>query len=758
MFICLQTCQQKGNRMTLRTKAFLTIIVVMLSLIALLYITSQNTILSSFNKLEKDYSRQNVERVLTALSNELLDLRSEALDWSAWDDAYAFVEDANQDFLRTNLTEETFSRLELNLIVFIHSSGRVVFGEAFDLDKDKVLPVPPSLLQMLSGDSLLTTHADTRSRTSGIILLPESPMLIASYPILTSKNEGPIRGTLIMGRYLGSAKIEKLSEQTRSSIIIAGLSELPLPLAFEEMISSPLKENRILVEPLNNQTVAGYSLLRDIYGKPILVLRVDMPRDISGRGETAVMYFSLIVVVVGGAGLVVLLFLLDRQVLLRLSHIVRDIQAIGAAGDFSGRVTVHGEDELANLAYSVNDMVANLQRSQSSLIESEERYRTLLQLGTAAGEAVIMLQDTKEREGTQAYFNDSWCSITGYPREELSRLSFFDLLHPEYRDSARQIYRQKMLGQIIPGLYEFTLVRKDGKEVSIEVASAVTIYRGERIAVLYIRDITDRKKAQAELERLYQHEQVLRADLQEEIAKRGEFTRALVHELRTPLTPIVASSDLLAEELKNGPLYRLAKNIYEGAMNLNRRVEELLDLARGEIGLLYLNLLPIDPLRIIREVCSLVGPLVASGQQTLLMELPSSLPTILADEERLRQILLNLINNAVKFTPAGGKIILRAREEGEGIVVEVSDSGRGIDEEQLETLFQPYARLERDRERLGGLGLGLSLVKTLVKLHKGKIWVKSQVRVGSTFAFFLPKDPAKSSQEEKHHEDSAHRG
>jgi signal transduction histidine kinase len=271
--------------------------------------------------------------------------------------------------------------------------------------------------------------------------------------------------------------------------------------------------------------------------------------------------------------------------------------------------------------------------------------------------------------------------------------------------------------------------------------------KDSRGQVLYfdaiIEDITELKRVEEERERLYQQEKKLRLELQEEIRKRTEFTRALVHELKTPLTPIMASSEMLVEELKQEPWLRLAKNIFEGARNLNRRIDELLDLARSEIGALKLNLQMIAPLEIIQEVITHTTPLAAENQQTLQTELPPSLPTICADEDRVRAILLNLINNAIKYTPPGGKITVRARQEETKVVVEIQDTGRGIDEKEIERLFQPYYRMERDRERLSGLGLGLALSKKFVEMHNGSLWVTSQKGIGSIFAFSLPIDPTK---------------
>ena len=246
------------------------------------------------------------------------------------------------------------------------------------------------------------------------------------------------------------------------------------------------------------------------------------------------------------------------------------------------------------------------------------------------------------------------------------------------------------------------------------------------------------EQSEGEMRELYNEERTLRQTLEDEINKRVEFTRALVHELKTPVTPIMASSELLLQKLENEPLHGLAQNINQGANNLNRRIDELLDLARGEIGTLRLNPEPMNPKQLLQTIVDEEKPVAMRNGQTLDAELPDSLPVIVADEERFQQVVLNLLNNAVKFTPPGGKITLRARVEGDNLTVEVQDTGIGISQSEQKVLFEPYRSLKSDRERLSGLGLGLSLSKKLVELHRGRIWVKSKKDKGSTFSFSIP--------------------
>jgi signal transduction histidine kinase len=260
-------------------------------------------------------------------------------------------------------------------------------------------------------------------------------------------------------------------------------------------------------------------------------------------------------------------------------------------------------------------------------------------------------------------------------------------------------------------------------------------------------DITELEQAQEKLAEAFEQERSLREQLQAEAQWRIEFTRALVHELKTPLTPVLSSSELLYSELHEEPWMSIAENIYRGAANLSNRIDELLDLAKVEIGTLRLNREALDILPLLRGVGDEMAVVAKSAGQSLTLELPSSLPLVWADEDRLRQVLLNLLINASKFTQEGGKIILRAIAQNGSLVVEVEDNGPGIPREDQGRLFQPYHRQLSDREHLSGLGLGLALCKNIVELHDGEIWVESEVAKGSTFGFSIPLATASQQQE-----------
>ncbi len=241
--------------------------------------------------------------------------------------------------------------------------------------------------------------------------------------------------------------------------------------------------------------------------------------------------------------------------------------------------------------------------------------------------------------------------------------------------------------------------------------------------------------------RLYSQEKAERITLERQAREGAEFIAAISHELKTPLTSIIASGDLLSEEIRGEeqePQRRLIQNIVNSAHSLRARLDELMDAGKKGVRAPQLQLKPLDIKFLLEDAKAQVSPIVKSKEQSLILDLPDSLPLVGADAHQLEQVLLNLLTNATKFTPKGGSIILRAKKGDANLIIEVQDSGIGIPKEEQAKLFQPYYRAESDRQGYPGLGLGLALAKQIVELHSGRIWVESEWGKGSTFAFSLP--------------------
>ena len=227
-----------------------------------------------FRKLENELMLSNIEKVKNHINNEVKNLAIINYDWAARDDTYEFIEDTNQDYIESNITVSTFEPLNLNLLIFVNTSGEIVFEEGFDLINEEEVLVSDEFHEHIFKESLLVNHPDTESRIEGILLLSEAPMLISSIPIINSDAEGPIRGSLLMGRYLDNREISNLSEYFNLSLSIVG-SEI-----FNE-----IRKDYTPVKVIDSSSISGYVAIEDIYGNNNLILKIDTNRDVFRQGR-----------------------------------------------------------------------------------------------------------------------------------------------------------------------------------------------------------------------------------------------------------------------------------------------------------------------------------------------------------------------------------------------------------------------------------------------------------------------------------------
>lgn len=229
----------------------------------------------------------------------------------------------------------------------------------------------------------------------------------------------------------------------------------------------------------------------------------------------------------------------------------------------------------------------------------------------------------------------------------------------------------------------------------------------------------------------------------EKLEKVESMRRQLIgdvsHELRTPLTAIKGSMEGLMDGVlpENDETYM---GIYREADRLQRLVNDLQELSRVEAGAYELDLHPLDLLVVISAVVKRLELQFKEKGVLLEVDVPDDLPSIQADEDRIGQVLLNLVGNALQFTPSGGSVVVSAAQRNKEIKISVSDTGIGISPEDIENIFTRFYRVDKSRSRAGGgSGIGLTISKYLVEAHGGRIWVESAgLDRGSTFTFSLP--------------------
>jgi PAS domain S-box-containing protein len=764
--------------MTLRNKTLIIITVTLAGLIGLLYFISQTILLSSFAELEDQGVRQNVERVSAALQDELTNLDSTAGDWAHWDETYAFVQDRNEEYIENNLMDSTLTNLNLNFMLFFDTSNRLVFGKAVDLQSGSAVDVPQNLQDYLISNKQILHHANLEDRLTGIIPLPEAPFLFASWPILTNNSEGPVHGALVLGRYLNAAEIESLAEATRLSFSIRSFDEPQLPLDYQAARAALTKDSSIFVRPLDQGRIAGYTLLKDVYDQPAVLLKVDMPRDIYRQGRASLSYFILSFLISGLVFGLVIMLLLEKGVLSRLTQLSQSVNSIGASGDSSERVVITGSDELAGLGRNINKMLAALGQSEEALRKAHQQLETRVEERTAelSKSNEMLVREIQERQQAEAalrqseqrfrqfvssisdhiyvteitsdgrhvnhYLSHHVESLTGYLQEKfVNDWSFWPttVIHPDDRLEAAVQATRLARGQ--NSQLEYRLTRADGKVIWVRDSAQAEKDPERQSTWVYgvISDITERKRAEEELAKA--HQAALEAS-----RLKSQLLANVSHDLRTPLNAILGYVDMLQEGIY-GPVSDKQRSITQKIINstthLTSMVNKLLDQAQLEAGTLKLTKTSFAPHSLIDYAQATMGVLAEHKDLQLISDVAADMPVNLSgDLLRLQQIIANLVGNAIKFTEHGVVHLHLYRPDETHWVIQVADTGPGIPVEAQAHIFDVFWQVDGTAtRRYTGFGLGLSIVKQLATIMGGQVQVESKLGQGSTFTVLLPLTP-----------------
>lgn len=351
--------------MNIRQKTLLLITFIWSGLIIVIFLIFYQIVFKSFTQIEKQNTEKNVARVQAYLAEKLSQLSSKTKDWARWDDTYNFVKNPNQNYQQKNLYPSMFETLQVNLMLFYNSQNQSVLNLSYNLEAGKFVEFSPDLNQYLTPNSVLLNHKNDQDELSGLILVKEGLMLVASLPILTSEQTGPSSGTLIMGSLINQYQVEEIAQKTQLSLIFHRVDQIPPDLKqVWQKLTAKLAPEAIMVEPINQDKIAGYSILRDINGKPIILLQVILNRDIYHQGKIAFLYLIIALLLVGLFFAMTTIILINRLMLNRLMALSQDVINIGLSNDVTLRVQVQGEDELTHFANTINWMLDELDKEK----------------------------------------------------------------------------------------------------------------------------------------------------------------------------------------------------------------------------------------------------------------------------------------------------------------------------------------------------------------------------------------------------------
>jgi PAS domain S-box-containing protein len=405
------------------------------------------------------------------------------------------------------------------------------------------------------------------------------------------------------------------------------------------------------------------------------------------------------------------------------------------------RKLVEGLQQSNKLISEANEKLKkeiNERKQAEALVrQNEEKYRLLFELSPIG----ICTLDLK---GMVTSCNPAVWKNSGYSEADFIGQHFSKIATIRARDIPKflRVFTSIVRGRVPPP-FEVSYDRQDGGTGWTELHIALLEAGGKKLGIQVLqRDVTERKLMEQEIKKKNEQLKLQNEELGKASRAKSDFLARMSHELRTPLNVIMGFAELMLDGVPgeiNEEQRQCLDDILTSSRHLLGLINEVLDLSKVEAGKLELRLKGIALADVVDSVTSAMMAVISQRRQSLDVDLDKGLPQLQADEARLRQVFFNLLSNASKFTPDGGKIRVGALQEDGFCQVTVSDNGIGIKKEDLKQIFEPFYQADNlaTRERRG-TGLGLTLVKEIVEMHGGQIRVESNYGKGSNFVFTLP--------------------
>jgi PAS domain S-box-containing protein len=474
--------------------------------------------LSSYRDLEQRYMIQDVNQAVNKLNDELVSMSSLASDWGPWDDTVEFVNGNDPNYISSNLQPYGFDNINLNIIAITDTRGNVLFSGAYDLNNRVMVKTPEKFLGSIDLKSPLMNMSDPHVGTAGLMVTQDGPLLVVSQPITFSNYTGPVKGVIIMGRYLDDAEVVRLAHLTSPSLQFTPISDPTISPSLKTALGTGDQKSRVLVQNPEPGSVAGYTIIKDIYGNDALILRITESRDIYQQGVNTTLQYIMVVLAAGLFLGVVMLFVLDRLVLSRITDLMGQVSSIGRTTDISERLTVRGDDEFSGLAAEINHMLETIGNVQRGLQASEGRFRELAELLPM----IIFEMDTA---GNLSYVNKAGADLFGVTEKTIAQgTNIRHYISPGDIEKMQRGLSAVRSGAKSPGQI-YTLQRPDGNLMRAIVYTSLIQREGMDLGFRgVVLDITERIR------------------LEEALTESEEYLQSLIWSIRVGILVIDAET------------------------------------------------------------------------------------------------------------------------------------------------------------------------------------------------------------------------
>lgn len=732
--------------MSLKYKTGLIIAVIFIVFGAGEYTIQQRIILPKFNALEIRAAMRDTQRVVKSIDRELHHLNLLCFDWAAWDDTFDFIDSRSDDYIRANLIDTTFTGNRLNLISFYDIHGNRVWGEFYDLEADQKAPLGGFTADRLPDAVPLLDFSRQKKDLpdifiTGIVSTGKGPMLIASRPVIRSSYEGPVKGTVIMGRLLTGDMMEILKKQTEVEFSTHWLKTGRLPPKQRDRIEKIQQNGGYITENRRPDQLSVSTVLNDLHGMPVILLETAFTKAVTKEGRAASGYalftFTLLALVILGIGLLLLQIFILRPLVALDIHSAK----IADTGIYLDPPGLMQKDEIGSLSRSVAQMTNSLFKMKSklqSVIDSMPSGLLCIDHHGTVTLANLTATDYSTVPGPRITGRKLWEAIPWFGNLKSTVLSTVE------RGDITSFRRHKLIF--------------NQKESYFDIIVYPIRLQDIDEAVIIIQNVTH----SVLLERA--------AVKSEKMMSLGRLATGMAHEINNPLSGIMQNIQLMENRLtrslpanekaaaeagttvasvkaymESRGILKALTHIHQSSGNAARIVNSMLSFAReapqeksahkpGDLIDSALEMVYNDPS--LKNECDF-------RKIEIIRQIDDHSVSVLCEQNQILQVFLNILKNAAEAIHEGSpvrtdppRITIRfAPVAGMG-QFEIQDNGPGMDDGVRQKIFEPFFTTKPVDT---GTGLGLSLCYYIVVTdHGGEIEVKSEESTGTTILFRLP--------------------
>ncbi|HDS30259.1 MAG TPA: PAS domain S-box protein, partial [Firmicutes bacterium] len=472
--------------MSIKLKTFLTILFTLVGLLVVFLGIAAISVSRGLEQAENSASAMSIVQAKSVIDERIASISTTAHDWSLWDETYEFIVSGDKSYIEGNLNPRSISVLGVNYMLYINTEGEIVHAYGVDLETVAPIDTPENLKNLIIENEVIWKHEDVETETEGLLSTEEGPVLMVSSPIGTSKAEGPIRGALILIRRIDKAELDRLSETVNYAVNIKTNNEsLDCP-HFSSTKGMTESVSPFHIVRISDSLMSVHTVICDVLNEPSLRLTIELPRDYYMRSMAEVKQVFILMVILWFVFGITMMALLQKQVLSRLSRLSSEVEAVGKHGDLSARVSVDGNDELKHLAEDINEMLESIEKSETTLITSEEHYRNLFE-NSLAGMWRINPDNYRFIQANQAT-----AQMLGFdsPGELIADCDLVDYVNKESAEKFLQMLDKK--GQISNWTSSLTLKNGSVRYLSV----SCRLYRDNGFIEGVAIDITSQKHAE----------------------------------------------------------------------------------------------------------------------------------------------------------------------------------------------------------------------------------------------------------------------